>query len=116
MTANFVRLVFKKSMTIVVTMTSQWRQPDLFQEHLAVDNFFFKMGVLIKLNLVLLLVFIERKSSCKVIFYYFTPERQLLPSAPNADLSVLSRSLEGLCLFVCRIFLQFLHLCCQHRF
>ena len=60
------------------------------------------MGVLLKLNLLLLLVFIERKSSCKVIFYCFTPELQTLPSAPNADLSVLSPSLEGV------LFLQFL--------
>lgn len=53
------------------------------------------MGVLLKLNLLLLVVFIERKSSCKVIFYCLTPERQSLPFAPNADLPVLSRSLEG---------------------
>ena len=67
------------------------------------------MGVLLKLNLLLLLVFIERKSSCKVIFYCFTPELQTLPSAPNADLPVLSRSLEGVLFCFCRIFfLQFL--------
>ena len=68
------------------------------------------MGVLLKLNLLLLLVFIERKSSCKVIFYCFTPELQTLTSAPNADLPVLSRSLEGVlfCFVFVEFFLQFL--------
>ena len=63
------------------------------------------MGVLLKLNLLLLLVFIERKSSCKVVFYCFTPELQTLPSAPNADLPVLSRSLEGV--LFCFVFVEF---------
>ena len=66
------------------------------------------MGVLLKLNLLLLLVFIERKSSCKVIFYCFTPELQTLPSAPNADLSVLSPSLEGV--LFCFVFVEFFFL------
>ena len=63
------------------------------------------MGVLLKLKLLLLLVFIERKSSCKVIFYCFTPELQTLPSAPNVDLSVLSRSLEAV--LFCFVFVDF---------